>query len=388
MLLIRVSQCPIIGRGRKCAMKTLNSQIRELRKVSGLSQAMFAGNSILNRSKSARDNDEFYTTYDTVADEMAHYVNEFKGKTVLCNCDDPFESSFSKYFMRNFNKLELKGLICTSYRASRVLGVASDLVDVDGEPFSNENGYVMVLSKVPENITIYSTDDEILEFIQNQNLVRKLVGDGDFRSDECIEYLKLADIVVTNPPFSLFRQYIAKLMEYEKDFIIIGNQNAITYQDILPLIQRNKIWLGYNSGHFWFRVPDYYEEKKTDFKVDENGVKWRRMGNICWFTNIDIEKRHEDMILYKKYSPEDYPKYDNYDAIEVSRTDNIPCDYYGIMGVPITFMDKYNPDQFEIIGEANHGSDNDLDLFKPTIGGKGIFKRILIKRKGIPTSEN
>lgn len=177
-------------------------------------------------------------------------------------------------------------------------------------------------------------------------------------------------------------------MEYEKDFIIIGNQNAITYQDILPLIQRNKIWLGYNSGHFWFRVPDYYEEKKTDFKVDENGVKWRRMGNICWFTNIDIEKRHEDMILYKKYSPEDYPKYDNYDAIEVSRTDNIPCDYYGIMGVPITFMDKYNPDQFEIIGEANHGSDNDLDLFKPTIGGKGIFKRILIKRKGIPTSEN
>lgn len=362
-------------------MKTLNSQIRELRKVSGLSQAMFAGNSILNRSKSARDNDEFYTTYDTVADEMAHYVNEFKGKTVLCNCDDPFESSFSKYFMRNFNKLELKGLICTSYRASRVLGVASDLVDVDGEPFSNENGYVMVLSKVPENITIYSTDDEILEFIQNQNLVRKLVGDGDFRSDECIEYLKLADIVVTNPPFSLFRELISLIIEYDKKFLVIGNQNALTYKEIFPLIQENKAWIGYQFGEMKFRVPNDSKPRKTRFWIDETGQKWRSLGNAMWLTNIDINRRHEKIELTENYDDKLYPKYDEYEAIEVSKVVNIPQDYTGVMGVPITFLNKYNPEQFEIIGEANHGSDNDFDLFKPTINGELKFKRILIRNK-------
>ena len=208
-----------------------------------------------------------------------------------------------------------------------------------------------------------------------------LIQNGDFRSPECVELLKEADIIVTNPPFSLFREYVAQLMEYEKQFIIVGNQNAITYREILPLIMNNRVWLGYNSGHFWFRVPDYYEEKKTDFKIDENGAKWRRMGNICWFTNIDIEKRHENMILYKNYNPVDYPKYDNYDCIEVSKTANIPCDYYGVMGVPITFMDKYNPDQFEILGDSRYHDGQDFSDDINIINGKGLYRRLLIKRK-------
>ena len=190
-----------------------------------------------------------------------------------------------------------------------------------------------------------------------------------------------ADVVITNPPFSLFREYVAQLMEYEKDFIIVGNQNAITYREILPLIMANKVWLGYNSGHFWFRVPDYYEEKKTDFKIDENGIKWRRMGNICWFTNIDIEKRHEEMILYHNYTPEKYPKYDNYDAIEVSKTAEIPCDYYGIMGVPITFMDKHNPDQFEILGDSRYHDGQKFSDDINVINGKTLYRRLLIRRK-------
>jgi hypothetical protein len=194
--------------------------------------------------------------------------------------------------------------------------------------------------------------------------------------------LKQADVVVTNPPFSLFREYVAQLMEYEKDFLIIGNMNAVTYSEILPLIRDNKTWLGYNSGHFWFKVPDAYEEKATDFKIDENGQKWRRMGNICWFTNADIEKRHEDLILYKTYNPYEYPKYDNYDAIEVSKTVDIPCDYNGVMGVPITFMDKYNPEQFELLG-IDKDFTSDKNRFKLTENGKQrtLYARMVIRRK-------
>ena len=187
-----------------------------------------------------------------------------------------------------------------------------------------------------------------------------LNGDGDFRSPECVELLREADVVVTNPPFSLFREYIALLEEYRKYFIIIGNMNAVTYKEIFPMIAENRLWLGYNSGHFWFKVPDSYEIKKTDFKIDEHGQKWRRMGNICWFTNVDIEKRHENMPLFRSYSPELYPKYDNYDAINVDRTVDIPCDYYGVMGVPITFLSQYNPDQFEIVAFRKGTDGKDL----------------------------
>lgn len=171
------------------------------------------------------------------------------------------------------------------------------------------------------------------------------------------------------------------LIKNNKDFLIVGNLNAVKYKDILPLFMSNKIWLGYNSGHYWFKVPDSYEEKKTDFKIDEIGQKWRRMGNICWFTNLDIQKRHEDMILYKNYSPEEYPKYDNYDGIEITKTADIPCDYYGVMGVPITFMTKHNPDQFELIGVLNSGSGNKYDVGKAILNGKQLYARLLIRRK-------
>lgn len=204
---------------------------------------------------------------------------------------------------------------------------------------------------------------------------------GDFRSPECIEILKQSDIVVTNPPFSLFREYVAQLMEYEKKFVIVGNQNAITYKETFKLIKENKIWLGNKSGDMAFRVPDYYEEKATRYWQDETGQKWRSLGNICWFTNLDHAKRHEELLLYNTYSAEEYPKYDNYDAIEVSKTKDIPIDYQGAMGVPITFLDKYNPEQFEIIGLDRYVKDNPNYGKRFTLNGKETYARILIKHK-------
>ena len=237
--------------------------------------------------------------------------------------------------------------------------------------------------KVPYKIVITEVKDEngdgrvdladVEWLIRNKkNVLSRLEGDGDFRSPECVALLKDADIVVTNPPFSLFREYMALLMEHGKQFLIIGNMNNVCYKEVFPLIQANKVWLGNKSGHFWFRVPDSYEEKATDFKI-EDGQKWRRMGNICWFTNLDIQKRHEKMLLWKKYSPEEYPKYVNFDAIEVSKTSDIPMDYDGQIGVPITFMDKYNPDQFEIVGMS-------LEL-----ADMGIIRERLGRNDGGPT---
>ncbi len=404
-------------------MATLNAQIRELRKVSGLSQTTFAekfeiptstlqdwehnrrtppiyvvgmidkilsaeqankqnlGNSILNKAKSAKDNDEFYTTYETVEKEVSHYTDEFRNKVVLCNCDDPFESNFSKYFIKNFNSLGLKKLICTSYSSSRVLATDSNLVDENGEPLSNDNGYVLVLSKVAKALTNDSTDAEVHDYIKEIQAVKKLNGNGDFRSAECVDYLKQSDIVVTNPPFSLFRELISLVTEYDKKFLVIGNQNAITYKEIFPLIQENKAWIGYQFGDMAFRVPQDSEPRETRFWIDETGQKWRSLGNAMWLTNIDMKRRHQKLDLCKVYDSEQYPKYDKYDAIEVSKVADIPQDYNGIMGVPITFLNKYNPEQFEIVGEANHGSDNSFDLFKPTVDGKLKFKRILIRNK-------
>jgi len=309
------------------------------------------GNVNLHSSRNAKA-DEFYTQISFIENELKHYKHYFAGKTVFCNCDDPEWSNFWNYFRLNFYELGLKKLISTHYEEEKP-SYRMDIV-------SNDNGEQC---GIPDYV------------------ITPLKQNGDFRSPECIEILKEADVVITNPPFSLFREYVAQLMEYEKDFIIVGNQNAITYREILPLIMANKVWLGYNSGHFWFRVPDYYEEKKTDFKIDENGVKWRRMGNICWFTNIDIEKRHEEMILYHNYTPEKYPKYDNYDAIEVSRTAEIPCDYYGVMGVPITFMDKHNPEQFEILGDSRYHDGQTFSDDINVINGKTLYRRLLIRRK-------
>lgn len=311
------------------------------------------GNNNLHISRNAKT-DEFYTQISFIEKELKHYKSYFEGKAVFCNCDDPEYSNFWRYFQMNFYHLGLKKLITTHY-------------EIDKQSYKME-----IVAKEDKKTGQVGLPDYIKTTLK-QN--------GDFRSPECIEILKEADVIVTNPPFSLFREYIGQLIEYNKDFIVVGNQNAITYREILPLIIDNQIWLGYNSGHFWFRVPDYYEEKKTDFKIDENGTKWRRMGNICWFTNIDIEKRHEDMVLFKHYNPEEYPKYDNYDAIEVNRTANIPCDYYGVMGVPITFMDKYNPEQFEILGDSRYHDGQDFSDDINVIKGKTLYRRLLIRRK-------
>lgn len=343
-----------------------------------------SGNSNLHMSRSDKA-DEFYTQLSLIENELRHYKDYFKGKIVFCNCDDPYESNFFKYFAMNFNVLGLKKLIATCYASSPIIYTQLSLwgEDIDiGVASEGRVPYKAELTEIKDENGDGAIDlDDVELTLRNPGIVTRLNDDGDFRSDESLQLLKTADCVVTNPPFSLFREFVAQLMEYDKKFIIVGNQNAITYREILPLIRDGKIWLGYNSGHFWFKVPDTYEEKKTDFKIDENGQKWRRMGNICWFTNIDIEKRHEDMILFKHYSPEAYPKYDNYDAIEVSRTADIPCDYYGVMGVPITFMDKFNPEQFEILGDSRYHDGQDFSDDINVLNGKTLYRRILIKRK-------
>ena len=311
-----------------------------------------AKNAGLSKAKSAKQ-DEFYTQYEDIQSELNHYEKHFKGKTVFCNCDDPFESNFCKFFLRNFNYLGLKRLICTSYSNSPVIGQQLTLFDWMDEPVVAGNGYVMDIREVPMANGRGVSDDDIDVLLKSRNRgVKKLKGDGDFRSEECIEYLKQSDIVVTNPPFSLFREYISQLMTYNKKFIIIGNKNAITYKEIFPLIKENKLWTGYRgfSGGMWF-FSDY--EGKTEKIV--NGKKLINVPSI-WFTNLDHAKRHEKLVLYKKYygNEEDYPKYDNYDAINVDKTSDIPCDYFEDMGVPITYLDKHNPDQFEIVGSSRN----------------------------------
>ncbi len=350
------------------------------------------GNSNLHMSRSEKA-DEFYTQLSLIESELRHYRQHFKGKTVLCNCDDPYESNFFKYFAMNFNSLGLKKLITTCYVSSPFVGNefryrVGNQHQLSLPLQSPENGHS---DKQPYKVEITEVTDENndgridlsdveLLMRNKKNTMTLLEGNGDFRSPECVKLLEEADIVVTNPPFSLFRDYVGLLMEYKKSFIIVGNQNAITYREILPLIRDNKVWLGYNNGHFWFKVPDSYEEKKTDFKIDDDGQKWRRMGNICWFTNVDIEKRHEDMTLFKKYSPDAYPRYDNYDAINIDKTIDIPCDYYGVMGVPITFMQYYNPDQFKILGDTRYHDGQDYADDINVINGKTKYRRLLIIR--------
>ena len=291
----------------------------------------------LNKAKKAK-NDEFYTLYSDVEKELAHYQQHFKGKIVYCNCDNPEWSAFWRYFHINFSAMGLKKLIATykgnpTYKMEYTGGI-----DID--------------------VTV--------------SLRSPLKGDGDFRSQECLDILKVADIVVTNPPFSLFREYVAQLMEYGKKFIIIGSKNAITYKDFFPLLKDNKVWIGYNNVN--------------DFQQPDGSFK--KFGNIGWFTNLGIKKRHEKIVLRKIYTPEEYPTYDNYEAINVNKTVEIPSDYDGIMGVPISFLDKYNPNQFEIVGWSRH---NDLNMDggywkKGTcndalIGGKLVYRRILIRKK-------
>lgn len=335
-------------------------------------------NKRLNAAKSAKK-DEFYTQLADIERELQHYWQHFRGKTVLCNCDDPYESNFFKYFALRFNQLGLKKLICTCYNGSPVQG--NELIirfeEFDEEP--KKVAYKVEITEVCDMNGDGAVDlSDVRYLLQNDKNVLSILQTGDFRSGECIELLKEADIVVTNPPFSLFREYIGQLMKYQKSFLIIGNVNAITYKEIFPLIKTNKLWLGpsITSGDRKFNVPDDYSLNAAGCGIDENGRKFIRVKGVRWFTNLDHQKRHEELDLVCHYSPEEYPKYDNYDAIEVSKTANIPFDYDGVMGVPITFLDKYNPSQFEIIKFRKGNDDKDL-----AINGKCPYFRILIRNK-------
>ena len=342
-------------------------------------------NKTLNAAKTAKK-DEFYTQLTDIERELQHYWQHFKGKTVLCNCDDPYESNFFKYFALRFNQLGLKKLICTCYNGSPVQG--NELIlhfeGFDDEP--KKVAYKVEITEVKDMNGDGAVDlSDVRYLLQNDKNVMTVLETGDFRSKECVELLKEADVVVTNPPFSLFREHVGQIMKYGKKFLVIGNVNAISYKEIFQLIRDDKTWLGYKSGNMAFKVPDDYEERATRFWIDADGQKWRSMGNICWYTNLDIKKRHEELDLVCHYSPEEYPKYDNYDAIEVSKTSEIPCDYEGVMGVPITFLDKYCPEQFEIIGcSYNYGRPSEWDIntnMSPSVGGNNIYKRLFIRRK-------
>jgi hypothetical protein len=342
-------------------------------------------------------NDEFYTQISDIEKECSNYMEHFRGKTIFCNCDDPYESNFFKYFALNFSFLGIKKLIATCYAGSSIAN--KELSLFDDENAENKT------TRMPHKIEIYEipdinqdgaidlTDVKLL-LSSDKNHLTRLKGNGDFRSQECIEILKEADVVVTNPPFSLFREYITQLVEYKKSFLIIGNTNALTYKDVFKLIKENKLSTGitnFNVG-MYFIVPDTWKK----FHKIENGKKLVRNSNSCWFTNLDHKKRHEKLILYKNYTATEYPKYDNYDAIEVSAYKDIPKDYDGLMGVPITFVDKYNPDQFEIIGLLADKREKSEALIQgiPTyldeqhkkyvgaiLNGKATYARIVIKRK-------
>ena len=353
-----------------------------------------------NRAKK----DEFYTQLSDIEKELKHYKDQFKDKVVYCNADDPFESNFFKYFASNFNVLGLKKLIVTSYEGSPIVGSQLSIFEIEGVK--------SVYRKEPMKIEInevkdFNNDGAVniadVEYLlkHDKNSAKPLEGSGDFRSKECVEILKEADIVVTNPPFSLFRDFVAQLVEHDKKFLIIGNTNAISYKEIFKLLKEDKIRTGYtnfNVGMF-FVVPDDWEKYHH---IDENGKKIARVSTSCWFTNLEVKKHKEDLILFKTYkcNEDEYPKYDNYNGIEVSKVANIPVDFKGYMGVPITFVDKYNPDQFEIIGFTHRNDpyklktkiytkedgDNFNDLNGSPIIKEGdkfmfIYMRIIIRNK-------
>ena len=324
-------------------------------------------NKSLGNAKKNKEN-EFYTQLTDIEKEMRHYKKYFKNKVILCNCDDPRESAFFKHFAMKFNDYKLKKLIATCYKSK------------------NPDRF----SKNDSRCSVWQTYEGELKPDGSPNLdkrlIRKMKSDGDFRKEECIEILKEADIVVTNPPFSLFREYIEQLVKYKKKYIVIGNINAINYKEIFPLIKNYKMWQGNNAGDMKFKVPSHYPPRNTRYWQDEDGQKWRSFGTMCWYTNLDIKKRHEDLILFKKYSKKEYQKYDNYDAINVNKTQEIPIDYKGVMGVPISFMNKFNPDQFEIIGiiagniKGLAGIPSNIGKDGPYINGKLKYGRILIKQ--------
>jgi hypothetical protein len=368
-------------------------------------QRVKSGNRVLSQAKKAKQ-DEFYTQLSDIENELRHYKSQLKGKTIFCNCDDPYESNFFKYFILNFNALGLKRLITTSFKPSPIANtqlvlqpslfggepkVVSKPDKPKGRPKVTANKFI-----INEVIDLNGDGSFDLRDVAEQLKANKhnewtpLEGDGDFRSPECVELLKEADIVVTNPPFSLFREYVAQLVEHQKQFLIIGNKNAITYKEIFKLIKENKLWIGSMpmGRDMLFSVPDVYAKRMVEtgnagssYRIIDGKVFGRSPS--IWFTNIDNAKRHEYLPLFKRYhdDPDYYPKYDNYNAIEVSKTAEIPADYDGAMGVPITFLDKYNPEQFEILGIDRYVDGNKTPNKRFTIGNNEIYARVIIKRK-------
>ena len=343
-------------------------------------------NKNLNNAKIAKK-DEFYTQLTDIERELQHYWHHFKDKVVLCNCDDPYESNFFKYFALRFNQLGLKKLICTCYNGSPVQGneLMIDFGDFSDEP--KKIAYKVEITEVKDLNGDGAVDlSDVRYLLQNDRNVLSILKTGDFRDTECVELLKQADIVVTNPPFSLFREYLGQLMKYEKKFLIVGHQNAITYKEVFPLIRDNQVWLGYGfkGGAAHFFSP--YEDIATagDHKKD-----MIRVSGVNWFTNLEIPKRNEEMDLVCRYSPEEYPMFDNYSAINVNKTADIPCDYQGVMGVPITFIDKYCPEQFDIIGATESegkGFSNGIwkensKIAQPVVNSSKVYKRIFIRNK-------
>ncbi|USN95687.1 MAG: adenine-specific methyltransferase EcoRI family protein [Candidatus Nomurabacteria bacterium] len=348
---------------------------------------------VLQKAKQSKK-DEFYTQSKDIEDELRYYKAQFKGKTVYCNCDDPYESNFFRYFVLNFKQLELKSLITTSYKPSPIDEVQLTLsLGIEEPKMPKQKGRPKVKAKrfVINDVGDIDGDGAYnLADVAKQLQINKnnewvtLKGDkdypaGDFRSKECVALLEKADIVVTNPPFSLFREYIAQLVEHDKKFLIIGNKNAITYKETFSLIKDNKLWLGYRNinSDMWFEVP---EDQAYEKMVDGKKVKHIM---ACWFTNLDTTKRHEEFEMYRSYTPELYPHYDNYDAINVNVVADIPKDYTGVMGVPITFLDKFNPSQFKLLGQMVTTKIDDFNFGYPYLNGKKIYARILIKNKKV-----
>lgn len=346
-----------------------------------------AGNKNLGDAKMNK-NDEFYTLLEDIEKEMKHYKKQFENKIVFCNCDDPYESNFFKYFALNFNLLKLKKLICTCYAGSPIVYEQLSLLDIEPlkiKKITPNKAYKIEITDVSDSNGDGAIDLLDIEHLlkNNKNTLTLLKGDGDFRSEECVKLLKEADIVVTNPPFSLFREYITQLMKYKKKFLVLSNMNALHYKEVFPLIQENKIWIGYGfnlSMVYKTPYPNLLEANRKfvigkGYDPDEGYVK---VPGICWFTNLDVDIRHEKMILYKKYNEQEYPKYVNYDAIDVNKVSDIPVDYYGSMGVPDTFINQYNPEQFKIIGYGRGDFIEDIGYVPKkflddyhAIGGKG-----------------
>ena len=369
-------------------------------------------NKLLHKAKKSKS-DEFYTQYIDIQKELEAYLefnpDTVRDKIVYCNCDDPFESNFFRYLVLNFKRIGLKQLITTSYKPSPVANTQLQLFGVDtkitkskGRPKITANKFIINEVGDFDGDGEFSLKDVALQLKQNkQNEWSPLDGDGDFRSDESVELLKQSDIVITNPPFSLFREFIKQLVDYEKDFLIIANINAITYKEVFPLIKENKMWLGTGMGRWisGFIVPESYELYGTEARIDEDGNRIVATNNCLWFTNLDHGKRHQPLPLmtmndnikfssHKDIKGVGYKEYDNYDAIEVPYTDAIPCDYDGVIGVPITFLDKYNPEQFEIIGASDNGAVDEiykLPHFKrhnePYVNNEKVYKRIFIKKR-------